>query len=145
MNLEKVKKAIDQFAKEKNLKLYSVAYNKLDLILEVRFDEDLNMDRLESISNDLSTYLDKYDDEFEDNYFLDVSNVGLERDIRDEKEMKDSIGSYIYVKTKENEYYGNLLSFDDGQIELEIKDKNKTKKIIIDYNKVKYARYAVEF
>ena len=81
MNLEKVKKAIDEFAKENNLKLYSVSYNKSDLILEVRFDEDLNMDRLESISNDLSNYLDKYDDEFEDNYFLDVSNVGLERDI----------------------------------------------------------------
>ena len=59
--------------------------------------------------------------------------------------MSDAVDKYIYVKTKDNEYYGNLLSFIDGQIELEVKDKNRTKKIIIDYDKIKHARYAVEF
>ena len=145
MNLEKIKKAIEHFAKQKDLNLYSVTYNKGDLILEVRFDEDLNLDDLEILSNELSTYLDQYDDEFEDNYFLDVSNVGLERDILNEDEMFKAVGSYIYIKTKENEYYGNLKSFIDNKIELEVKDKGKKKVVEIAYKDVKNARYAVEF
>ena len=145
MNLEKVKKIIAEFASKRNLNLYNVTYNRSESILEVRFDEDLNLDKMEIISNELSAFLDEYDDEFEDNYILDVSNVGLERDIFNEDQMKQAVGNYICVKTKDNEYYGNLVSFDGNILELDVKDKNKTKKITVEYDKVKKARYAVEF
>ena len=39
--------------------------------MTVLLDEKLNMDELETLSNEISGFLDQYEDEFEDNYFLD--------------------------------------------------------------------------
>lgn len=145
MELNKIKEIIKDYVESKNLKLFDVSYFKSDSILTVLLDEKLSIDEIEVFSNGLSEYLDQYEDEFEDNYFLDVSNVGVERPIRNEEELKDAIGSYIYVKTKENEYYGTLKSYTDGIIHLITKVKNRTSEVSVDYKKAKKVRYAVEF
>lgn len=145
MELNKIKEIIKDYVESKNLKLFDVSYFKSDSILTVLLDEKLSIDEIEVFSNGLSEYLDKYEDEFEDNYFLDVSNVGVERPIRNEEELNDAIGSYIYVKTKENEYYGTLKSYTDGIIHLITKVKNRTSEVSVDYKKAKKVRYAVEF
>lgn len=145
MELNKIKEIIKEYVESKNLKLFDVSYFKSDSILTVLLDEKLSIDEIEVFSNGLSEYLDKYEDEFEDNYFLDVSNVGVERPIRNEEELEDAIGSYIYVKTKENEYYGTLKSYTDGIIHLITKVKNRTSEVSVDYKKAKKVRYAVEF
>jgi len=145
MNLDKLKSDLDEFVRSKGMKLYDVSYHKSDSTLEVLLDEKLDMDQIEKISAEISQHLDQFENEFEDNYFLDVSTAGLERAIRNEDELKDAVGSYIYVKTKENEYYGTLLSYTDGIMNLEVRDKTRTKKIDVDYTKAKKVRYAVKF
>lgn len=145
MNLEKINLALKEFSENKNLNLFEVTYHKNDSTLTVLFDEKFDMDELENVSNELSEFLDKYDGEFEDNYFLDVSTVGVERPIRNEEELIKAIGEYIYVKTKENEYYGTLKSYNNGVLSLDVADKNKTKNISVEYKKVKKVRYAVKF
>ena len=145
MNLEKINLALKEFSENKNLNLFEVTYHKNDSTLTVLFDEKFDMDELENVSNELSEFLDKYDGEFEDNYFLDVSIVGVERPIRNEEELVKAIGEYIYVKTKENEYYGTLKSYNNGVLSLDVADKNKTKNISVEYKKVKKVRYAVKF
>lgn len=145
MDIKKIKKILEDFSKENDLNLFDVNYQKSSLILSVLFDNDLDMDKLEEVSNKLSTYLDKYEDEFEDNYFLDVSTVGVERPIRNEEEIKAAVGKYIYVKTKENEYYGTLHSYTNGVLSLNVKDKNRTKNVSVEYSNTKQLRYAVEF
>ena len=108
-------------------------------------DERLDMNELEEVSNKISEYLDKYADDFDDNYILDVSTVGIERPIRNEEELSKAVGEYIYVKTKDNEYYGDLKEFADGIIKLETKDKTRTVSVSIEYSKTKFVRYAVKF
>ena len=145
MDINKIKTVLEDFSKENDLKLFDVNYQKSSLILSVLFDNELDMDKLEEVSNKLSSYLDRYEDDFDDNYFLDVSTVGVERPIRNEYELKDAVGSYIYVKTKENEYYGTLHSFNNGVLALKVKDKNRSKDVSVEYSKTKQVRYAVEF
>ena len=145
MDLKKVKEALDVFVSSRQMKLFEVTYRKSDQTLEVLLDEKLNMDELEKISNEISQFLDTYEDEFEDNYFLDVSTVGAERPIRNEEELMAAIGEYIYVKTKDSEYYGTFKAYDDGDMRLAIKDKTREKEITIPYNKTKKVRYAVKF
>lgn len=145
MNLDKIKSALNQFLDEKQLKLFEITYQKNDEVLTVLLDETLNMDQLEKVSNEISEFLDQYEDEFKDNYFLDVSNVGAERPIRNESELLEAVNKYIYVKANKQEYYGYLKDYDKGIMTLQVKDKNRSKDIQIDYKDAKKVRYAVEF
>lgn len=145
MKLDSIKEKLEDYLKQKNLKLFEITYSKKDEILSILLDEQLDLDKLEEISNDISTYLDKYEDEFDDNYILDVSTVGAERPIRNEDDLNRAVGEYIYVKTKESEYYGTLLDYTDGIIHLEVMEKTKKKNVSVDYSKTKQVRYAVKF
>ena len=145
MDLSKVKKSLQEFIAGKGMKLFEVTYHKKDATLSVLLDEKLSMDELEKISQEISEHLDRFEDEFDDNYLLDVSTVGVERPIRNEQELLEAIGVYIYVKTKEKEYYGTLKSFAEGKLLLETKDKNRTKDISVDFSQIKKMRYAVQF
>ena len=145
MNTEKIRNVLNEFVSNRQMKLFDVEYRKGDSTLSVLLDEKLNMDELEDISKEISDLLDRYDDEFEDNYFLDVSTVGAERPIRNEDEVKDALGEYIYVKTKDKEYYGVLISFKDGIMNLKVTEKTREKDVSVDYRKTKKVRYAVKF
>lgn len=145
MNLEKINHALEEFCKNRNIKLFEVSYHKNDQTLSVLLDEKLSMDELETVSKELSDFLDRYEDEFEDNYFLDVSNVGAERPIRNEEELKEAVGEYIYVKTRNDEYYGTFKSYANGVISLEVQEKNRTKNVSLEYENTKKVCYAVKF
>ena len=145
MQLDKIKKAIADYLETKELKLFDVSYHKADQILEVLLDEKMSMEDIEKTSDELSGLLDEYDEELPDKYFLDVSTVGVERPIRNEEELKEAIGNYIYVKTAKNEYYGDLVSYEDGVLKLSVKDKTRMKIIEVDYKEIKKVRYAVKF
>lgn len=145
MKLEKIKEILNDYLNQKKLKIFEISYQSKDKTLSILLDEKLDMDSLEKVSSDISEYLDKYDDEFDDNYILDVSTVGAERPIRNEDELNEAIGKYIYVCNKESEYYGTLKEYKDGIITLEVKNKTRIENISIDYSKVKTVRYAVKF
>ena len=145
MNLERVKEIVKDYVDKKKLNLFEVDYNRSESTLSILLDEKLDMEALEQISSDLSSYLDDYDEEFDDNYILDVSTVGVERPIRNKEELIQAVGKYIYVKTKSQEYNGVLQSFEDGVIKLEVKDKTRKKIVDIVYDETKKVRYAVEF
>ena len=145
MDLKRVKELISDFTTKNSLNLFDLRYDKSDCVLTVLLDENFSMDELEDVSRRLSDYLDDYEDEFDDNYFLDVSTVGVERPIRNEKELLQAIGKYIYVQIKDSEYYGTLLSYEDGLMNLEVKDKNRKKSVSVNYKDSKSVRYAVEF
>ena len=145
MNLDIINSDLQDYLKTKDLKLFEVTYHKGDKTLSIILDEKLDMDELEKISNELSEYLDQFEDDFKNNYILDVSTVGVERPIRNIEEMKQAINSYIYIKTKENEYTGTLLDFSNNTLKLEYKDKTRVLNVELEYDKVLQARYAVKF
>lgn len=145
MELNKIKDIIKEYLNKKALKLFDISYQKADKTLTVLLDEKFDMNDIEQISNELSEYLDNYADEFEDNYILDVSTVGVERPIRSKDELNEAVGEYIYVETKENNYYGTLKSFEEDTLHLEVTNKTRKDVISIDYKEVNYVRYAVKF
>lgn len=145
MKLENIKNDVNKYLLEKKLKLFDITYNKSESSLCVLLDEKLDLDEIEKISNDLSNILDKYEDEFKENYILDVSTVGVERPIRNESELEDAVNEYIFVNTKKDEYYGTLKKYSDGILELETKNKTKVVNVTIEYKDVKEVRYAVKF
>ena len=145
MNLDSLKKDLDVFVKENGLTLFDLSYHSKDETLEVTLDNEMDMDRLEEVSNLVSNFLDKYEKEFPDNYILDVHSVGAERPIRNEDELNDAISKYIYVKTSDSEHIGTLLDYTDGIIHMECKDKTRIVNVSVDYSKTKKVRYAVKF
>lgn len=144
MELNKIRKDLELFLEEKGLHLFDCSFNKHEAIFSILIDETLNMDELESLSNDLSKFMDKYDEEF-DNYILDVSNVGIERPIRNDEEIIKAINSYIYVKTKDKELNGTLKSFENDELLISYKDKTRSKEITLNKKDIKKIRYAVNF
>lgn len=144
MEIEKLKDNLKRDLKSLGYDLYDVYYQKKDNILSVIVDKQMDLNEVEELSKKVSSIMDLYDEDM-DEYLLDVSSVGIEREIRDKKELEKAIGSYIYVKTKELKVYGDLLEFKDDVLTLETKDKNITKKVNINYSDIKFVRYAVKF
>ena len=136
MNLEEIRTLLQDFIESKKHKLFDVEYHKGDQTLTVLLDEKLNMDELESISGEISSFLDQYEDKMPDNYL---------RPIRNEKELMEALGEYIYVKTKDKEYYGTFTSYNNGVMNLKVKEKTREKDVSVNYQDTKKVRYAVEF
>ena len=144
MDLEKIERELRPFLEEKGHSLYEVKFQKKDSILSVILDESLDMNAIEEVSKEVSDFLDRYDEEMEA-YLLDVSTVGIERPIRNAEEVKKAVGSYVFVKTKEEKLQGTLESFENGILTLSYLEKTRKKHKAIPYENVKQMRYAVRF
>lgn len=144
MNLEKIEKELKDYLREKKIRLYELKQQKKDNILSVILDESLDMDTLETVSRDISDFMDRYEEEM-DPYLLDVSTVGIERPIRNREEVLEAVGSYVFVKTKEEKVEGTLVSFEGDILSLAVREKTREKRKNIPYDQVKKMRYAVKF
>ena len=144
MDIKKLKEDLKRDLTCLGYELYDVSYSKKDSILHVTVDKNMDLKEIENLSKKISKIMDMYDEDM-DEYLLDVSSVGIERPIRDREEMEKAVGSYIYVSTKEQKVYGDLLSFKDDILSLSVKVKNTETEMDIDYKDVKNARYAVRF
>ena len=143
MELNEIKEALQQYLKEQGLTLYSCNYTKNDRVFSVILDEKLDLDELEEISNGISAFMDSHDGDLPA-YFLDVSTVGAERPIRNAEEIKEAVGSYVYVRTKEISQYGTLLGYEEGTLLLEYTDKTRKKKLNVNEAELLEMRYAVK-
>ena len=144
MELKKLKESLKRDLLSLGYDLYDVSFSKKDNTLQILVDKTMDLKEVESLSKKLSKIMDMYDEDMEE-YILDVSSVGIERPIRDKEELKNAIGSYIFVKTKDNKIYGHLKAFDGTVLKLEVKEKNIKKNITLNYDEIKLVRYAVEF
>lgn len=145
MDLKVIENDLKAYLESKNLHLFELKYHKSEQTLSILLDDKLDMDKLEEISTNLSDYMDKYENDIEGNYILDVSTVGAERPIRNEEELMKALGEYIYVKTKDDAQYGYLKKYENGVLSLDYKEKNIDKTKNIEYSKIKKVRYAVKF
>ena len=144
MDLKKLKEDLKKDLDEIGYSLYDLSYEKKDSILHVTIDKSMDLNEIEDLSKKVSLIMDKYDEDM-DEYLLDVSSVGIERPIRSKEELVSAVGSYIYVKTKDFKVYGDLIDFKDDILTLNTKDKNITKTLKINYDELKFVRYAVKF
>ena len=144
MEIKELKEKLGNDLLSLGYKLYDCYFEKKEHILHVVIDAKMDMNQIEDLSKKVSQIMDLYDGDM-DEYMLDVSTVGIEKEIRNEDELKEALGSYIYVKTKQLKVYGDFEGFDGNILTLKTKDKNITKTVKVNYSDVKYVRYAVKF
>ncbi len=144
MEIKELKENLQRDLKSLGYVLYDVSYEKKNRILHVTIDKQMDLNEVEELSRKVSSIMDMYDQDMEE-YLLDVSSVGIEREIRNQDELKAAVGSYIYVKTKELKVYGDLVEFDGEVLTLNTKEKNINKTLKINYKDIKFVRYAYKF
>ncbi len=133
-----IEKKVEELLTEKinNLgyELYDVEYVKegKDYYLRIYIDNKngITLDDCEKVSDGISDLLDEKD-LINDQYFLEVSSPGVERVLKKEKHLKNSIGNLVQVKLFKSKdgnkvIEGNLTNFNDDEIILTIEDEELT-------------------
>ncbi len=149
MNLEIIPKFLEKTLKDNDLTLYEYKFVKEDnnLILRVIIDNEekgVDINLLADINRDLALELDKYDQDMEE-YFLEVSSLGAERELKDFNQIIKSIGKYIHIELKDKSIYeGYLLDAKDNKLVVKINLKGRIKKLEIKYEDLKFIRLAVK-
>ncbi|GAF63676.1 hypothetical protein BTS2_0567 [Bacillus sp. TS-2] len=134
------------------LELVEVEFKKEgpNWFLRVYIDSEkgVDLEDCSEVSEKLSEQLDQVDP-IEQAYFLEVSSPGAERPLKNEKELENAVGKYIHVSTYEaldgeKSFEGDLLSFNDGVLTVEVMKKTRKKQLDIPYEKVAKARLAIK-
>ena len=144
--IKKCEPIIQECAKALNLEIVDVEYvreNGIKILRVIAKGENgLSIEDASELNKTISDKLDEIDF-MDEQYYLEVSSEGIERDLRNDKDILDSIGKYVFVKLYEKiddikEIYGDLLDY---------KDMNKTRKqsIEISKNKISKIRLAIKF
>lgn len=114
-------------------------------------ENGIDMDEIAGLSELISVKLDEIEpDPFPDPYVLELSSPGIERPLKTEKDWQKALDNYVHVGLYQKvlgqkEYEGTLESFNDDEIELEVKIKARRKKLTIPRNVIANIRFAVEF
>ena len=89
-------------------------------------------------------------DFIEEEYYLEVSSVGIEKELKTDEDILKNIGKYVYVKTYEKvdgikEVYGDLIDYKDGLVTIKYLVKTVRKQVVIQKDKISKIRLAVRF
>ena len=128
---ELVLKILDEL--DSDLDIYEICYfrGKEGMVLQVllQADHNISTNDLVEVNRCLSNYLDEIEDEFNESYTLEVASAGLEREIRNDRELSNAIQKDIkvncYKKFQGNKFFlGKLISFDSAVIDIEQRNGN---------------------
>lgn len=144
---EKTECLISEIISDLGYELYDVEYVKegKDYYLRIYIDseEGIDLEDCEKVSNMITDLLDK-EDYIKEQYFLEVSSPGIERNLRKDKHLKDNIENEIQIKLfkpidGQKQYKGILKDFNNDYITIlngrEIKlDRKNISQIKTVYN-----------
>ena len=121
--------------------LYDVQYAKegKDYFLRIFIQKEngtISLEDCEKVNNEIEEMLDTAD-YIKEQYFLEVSSTGIEKQIRKTKHLQENLNEIIDVKlfkpiNNNKEYIGILTKFDDESIYLKVDNQ------IIEFEKKKY-------
>lgn len=131
---EKVENLIKQKIEELGYKLYDVEYTKegKDYFLRIYIDSEkgIGIDDCEKTTNAINDILDEAD-YIKNEYFLEVSSPGIERLLRKDVHLQESIGKNIEVKLfspieNKKVLNGVLMKFNKEKVYLKIDSDEKS-------------------
>lgn len=129
---ERVENLLEKTINNLGYELYDVEYAKegKNYFLRIFIDKPngIDLNDCEKVNDGINEILDKAD-YIKDQYFLEVSSPGIERNIRKEKHLKENIGKKIQIKLfnpieGKKEYIGKLEKYDEEKIEISDEEKN---------------------
>lgn len=111
--------------------------------------ESLSIDEATALNNLIGEELDK-EDFIDEEYYLEVSSAGLERELYNDKDIISSVDKYIYISTYEKvnnskEFYGYLKKYENNVVTIETNIKGINKIIEIPRSLISLIRWAVKF
>lgn len=151
---ETVEQLVSPIVNDLDLVLVDIEFEKegRDWFLRVYIDTqkgDIDIDQCALVSERLSEELDRTDP-IPQNYFLEVSSPGAERPLKNEQDFQNALGQYVLIKTYApidgmKEFEGYLLAYgvDGAEVEMRIKTRKVT--VLIDKEKIAFARLAIDF
>lgn len=153
--LNEIKEKSIPIVSKHNKVLYNVekvkdyGMNVIRILIDDPNTLDIDIDDVAAINQEI---LDEVNDLLPDDLYLEVSSVGVERELKTEKELELALNKYIYVSSyekienlKTKDVYGYLESYDANTITVNANEKTKTKIIKINRDKIAKIRLAVEF
>lgn len=148
-----IKKEIVPLVNEEGLILYKVEnVHEFGMnIYRVYVDDpnsfDIDIEKVERVNKKL---LDIVNDELPDDGYLEVSSVGIERELVTLDDFKKALGKYVYLSTYEKvenlkEFYGDLIDYTLDDVTINAVIKTRRKEIKIERKKIAKIRCAVKF
>ena len=144
MNLESLKTTLSDFLETIGYELYDVEYKKKtkNSILTIFIDkeEGITLDDCVSVTEQINPLIDELDP-IKEEYFLEVSSPGAEKELRTEKAILSNLTKFVHLETDVEKLEGYLESYEDGVITLKV-GKNIKK---YNYKDVSLLRLAIKF
>ena len=124
--------------------------NIISIVIDDPETFSLDIDEVASINSEI---LDKVNDLIPDWYYLEVTSLGIERELLTEKDIQKAINKFVYLKTyqkMENVYNlkeisGYLREANEEEFKLEIFLNQREKVVVIPRAAVAKIRLAVDF
>lgn len=148
---EKIEELVTKPITDLGYRVYDVMYVKegKDNFLRIFIDNDkgISLDDCEKVNDAITDMLDEAD-LIKDQYFLEISSPGVERNIRKDKHFEESTGKEVNIKlfkpleNKEKEITGILKGFDKETVKIET-DKNE--EITIPRNNISSIKWAFKW
>lgn len=135
---------------ELNMEIVDIEYIKEGphMYLRIYIDKDggVNLDDCQKVSEKVSEILDEKDP-IPDNYFLEVSSPGIDRPLKNDKDLKRSIGKDVEISLykavdRKKKLTGQLLNYDDENIYIKNEDSIES---TIERNVISKINLAVNF
>ena len=150
----KLKEILDPVAASSGLFIEKLQYAKkgkeyyLTIYVE-KEDDTTSLEEVCHISELFSTRLDEID-MIQENYILDVSTSGAEKEITDFSKFSKYIGKYMYVKFKNsfsglNDVTGTLEEVKDDMLVISYRVKTRTKTVSFEISNIAKANLAIKF
>ena len=150
----KLKEILDPIADSNGLFIEKLQYAKkgkeyyLTIYVE-KEDDTTTLEEVCHISELFFTRLDEID-MIQENYILDVSTSGAEKEITDFSKFSKYIGKYMYVKFKNpfsglNDVTGTLEEVKDDMLVISYRIKTRTKTISFEISNIAKANLAIKF
>lgn len=140
-------------AKELGLEIISVDYvfeNGVKILRIIANGENsLTIDEASKLNELISLKLDE-EDYIDEEYYLEVSSEGIEKELRNDKDIIDAIGKYVNARFYEKiekfkEIEGDLISFENDVLTIKCNIKGRIKLFNVRKEQISKIRLAVKF
>ena len=112
-------------------------------------ENGFSIDDATKLNEEISAELDK-EDYIDEEYYLEVSSEGVEKELRNDKDITNAVGLYIFAKFYEKidhvkEIYGDLESFDGNTLQIKYNVKGRIKHLTVKKEQICKIRLAIKF
>jgi len=144
MDLNLIKNKVLTVFEKHNLTLFSITVEKMgaEKVLTILIDNELEHQTLEPIHMEV---LDLINDDLPDDYYLELSTVGIERPLRTLDEVIANIGKFVYIESEQFIGDATIDDVNDGILDISFHIKGRPKKLQLSYENIKFIRQAVKF